>query len=143
MPENEGRGRAWLLPIACAVLAACSTSHLPPDASPDGGAGDPVSCLEAPNLVQGRLHELWSDPNPCVEDADCVLSDSDVECPSGAFVGFCDRGVHAESVGAFEDALARVAADTCGRIEPHCAIGPTCPIRTAACRDGACVAVGP
>lgn len=119
------------------VLPAASCACPPP------ALLGPLSCEDASNEVDHLFVALWSDPNTCGSDAECVSVDPTITCPDERDTfGGCPTAVHTDSQMAFEAVQAEVAARGCPRVT-DCTAGPACAPAEAHCVAFGCRMVSP
>ena len=87
-----------------------------------------LSCYDADFEASRQRALLWSDPNACTADSDCVLALVDITCEAeNNYFGACPYVVHRDSVDELDAVDDMVAARVCPRVRDRdCHSGPTC-----------------
>ena len=87
-----------------------------------------LSCYDADMEASRQRALLWSDPNACTADSDCVIAfDTDTTCEAeNAYLGACPYVVHRDSLNELALVNEAVAARVCPRVPRDCMSGPVC-----------------
>ena len=123
--------RRLLLALVAASVGGCMS-----------GEGE-LTCEEADYEAIDQRARLWSDPNACTADSDCVLAPVDITCEAeNNYLGACPYVVHRDSVDALGAVNDLVAAEVCPRVR-DCMAGPSCAPVEPRCVESVCVPISP
>ena len=107
------------------LIAACGGDG--DGSAPDAARTGPLRCEEADLEASRELGRLWSDPNACTSDEECIAIERDIVCEeTDAHLGFCPFVIHSASRSAFEALNAEIAEGICPRVEEGCRSSASC-----------------